>query len=450
MTRPLLTTLAASLLVAGIAAPLRAEKLPEDTQAQLTELYKKMSLLLLGGEAGARSMMVLANPGLSISDGFSETKTADNEILDAIVDVAPQPQAVFAKSTSTLSGVWKDILDNRHPVNPPQELSPAEKEEIQAIAAHIAPGSAATKAYETGADNYYDALANLEDARAAAAASGTAVSSTFESKLSRALTAWEGQGRKEEYEGKMERIRELDARDGNAWWSSLRQRFTAARRGDGYRATVFPRPSTWLKAGNQTWTQITFKAGEKVDESKLNSEEIKASVHGKQGPFSADIDFSKVDREFTSLFGRKDLAISMEAKRVDIVRPWLDTAVFSNRGWKLNAAAGGNMVISYGSMARNQAQPTSLPLLVTSFILVRNLKLSTNLTQNEQSSFKHSIDLDAKVGIYGWNISGGWHKNDEGHKDRSVVTSTGITCPGMQIVGYVCTVPAACPASSVR
>jgi hypothetical protein len=451
MTRHLSIPLVACLLVAGLAAPLHAEALPADVETQVLEIYKKLGTILLGGDSTQRATLVLANPGLPLSTTFDQENQDQMEVLDDLADIVPQPLPFYVKSTSTFSRVYEDILANRQPVNPPTPLTPAEAKERADKLGLLEPGSKTWKDYKKFRDAYWEARAELEDAQMA----GRKNLTQLQAAVGDAKAEWESPslGHKVEVEGAMERLRQLDARDGNAWWGLLRRRFDAEVRGTHHRVAVFPGPGDWDKreaASSSTWTRVTFKAGEKIDENSLKSEEIKVSLHGKNSGVSVDFDFSKVDREFASLFAKKDLEMTLDVKRVDISRPWLDDAVFTNTGWKFTPAAGTSSVVSYGDLKRNQQNRVALPLVVTSFLLVKNLTIKASLTQDQLAEFKHAIDMEAAISAFGFTLSGGYHKMDAGKKAKSTVTQTGFTCPGLQIIGFVCSVPAKSPASTTN
>jgi hypothetical protein len=271
----------------------------------------------------------------------------------------------------------------------------------------------------------------------------------MKAKVGQAEGNWITNGYKGQIIAALGRIQTLTAKSGDAWWGSLQEKMAKAVSAGGYLpATFFPKPSSWAK--DEGWTTITFRYGEKADSAKAKSESIKAAASGSISWFSADASFSKDDFEATSLMTHKDLEVSMQAKRVNVYRRWFDQDVLRNSYWDLPKTVSGG-VISYGTLARNAREPyPAMPLFVSSIYLVRHLTLKTRINKAEMSAFQRAMSVKARVGLGPFTLSGGYDKRDKGKESKTALSEVGVTARGIQISGYLGTVPPRSPAYSVK
>ena len=448
MIRPHLSLLAALLLVLGPAAPARgSDPVTVDAEAQMTELYKKMAITL-GGSLDAGSMLVLAAPGLMLTEDFDgENNLDDQGILNDTVDTIPKASAMFsANGGARYSDLYRKIVENRQfPPQFRQELTASERNDLAAAIALTSDSSPEKKAYNKWFDIYWAAVAEADNAEQSKARNAA----MLRAKVGKAATDWISNGYKTQITAALGRIQSLTAKSGDAWWGSLQEKMAKTVSVGGYLpAAFFPRPSSWAK--DEGWTSITFTYGEKADSGKSRSEAIKAAVQGAHSWFSMDASFTKEDFEAKSLMAHKDLQVSMQVKRVNVYRRWFDQDVLRNQYWDLPTAVSGG-AISYGTLARNARAPLpAMPLYVSSIFLVRNLTLKTRIDKAEMSAFLHAMSVKARIGLGPFTLSGGYDKRDKGHENKSAVSEVGITAAGLQIAGYLGTVPPRCPAYSVK
>lgn len=445
MIRKCLSPLAACLLVAGLHTPARAQDVTVDAETQMEELYKKMAVTLLGGKAGGEAMLVLSSPGLLFTEDFNpEGDPSDQSLLNELVDTIPQATAMFtASGAGKYSDLYSKIVQNRQ-ATVRQELTAAEKAELNAAQALTDSNSPQKIAYDKYFDIYWSAVADADNAEQAKARNLTAM----KAKVGKANSDWISNGYKNQIDAATNRIQQLTAKNGDAWWASLNNRLAAASKGDYYPATFFPTPRTWKS--DDGWTYITFKYGEKADSSRTSSESIAAAVKGRHSWFSIDAAFSKNDSSAKSLMAHKDLEVSMEVKRVNVYRKWFDQDVLRNAYWTLPKTVSGG-VISYGSLVRNQTAPLpGMPLYVSSIFVCRKLNLKTRIDKADRSSFEKSMSVHAKVGLGPFTLSGGYDKRDTGKDVKTAVSDVGISCDGLQIIGYLGSVPPRSPIASVR
>jgi hypothetical protein len=108
--------------------------------------------------------------------------------------------------------------------------------------------------------------------------------------------------------------------------------------------------------------------------------------------------------------------ISFQFCRVSLDRPWLKLALLKTRNWWMFGTPAGEY-----STGRADANPGMFPLLPTSFIAIRNLRITANWSPDD----KQSMNRAASFGFF--DLRG------------AAVSSNSITMPGMQLIGTVCT-----------
>jgi hypothetical protein len=108
--------------------------------------------------------------------------------------------------------------------------------------------------------------------------------------------------------------------------------------------------------------------------------------------------------------------ISFQVCRVSLDRPWLKLALLETRNWWMFGTPAGEY-----STGRADANPGMFPLLPTSFIAIRNLRITANWSPDD----KQSMNRAASFGFF--DLRG------------AAVSSNSIAMPGMQLIGTVCT-----------
>jgi hypothetical protein len=131
----------------------------------------------------------------------------------------------------------------------------------------------------------------------------------------------------------------------------------------------------------------------------------------------------KLSREFAS-----SVSITLEAKRVNLARPWLDERIFSSHGWRMHKASGIDKV-STGNPA--DQDPGVMPFLVTGFLLSRKLVIAGSWSQGSPDEVKTlgPFSLEGKAG-------------------RQVTSRGGkitISAATPEIIGFFCVSVPKCP-----
>ena len=141
------------------------------------------------------------------------------------------------------------------------------------------------------------------------------------------------------------------------------------------------------------------------------------------------------------------LAISFEYCTADINRPWLDTNLLNLGNWFLLDNA--KNCISDGTYGQQldaaSDKGTFLPSIVTSLILIRNLKIEWAMSHEQQQAFQQSTGGGGQVGYGPFFVGGSASSANANSSSLGTANSQGIHVQGVQLIGYCSTITPASP-----
>ncbi|MEH1836188.1 MAG: hypothetical protein V7L29_30070 [Nostoc sp.] len=201
-------------------------------------------------------------------------------------------------------------------------------------------------------------------------------------------------------------------------------------------------PSNWFaSSAAKEWQEVTIdskslRVSEHSDYSKMS-----AGGSASWGLWSVGGSFSKEDSHQSMDKTTTALTVSFKFARVDITRPWLNFLLFNIKGWKTEGYSASE--ISNGT--KTQPLKTPFPNLPTSFIALRDLKITANWGHEDSSFIKSKLSTKASVGWGPFAVSGAYSQGSEDKKFNSDFDGRTISNDGLQIIGWVNTIVPACP-----
>lgn len=213
-------------------------------------------------------------------------------------------------------------------------------------------------------------------------------------------------------------------------------------------AMFVPDPLTWNPSfipgehhqnASQGWTKFSFKQKANEDTSKSHHSSMSVAVAAEVGRFTGSGAYAKEHSDASDLTKGHEFTLSLEFKRVEVFRPWLDPSVFGSRVWKpaSNSSLYGQ-IISTGFTGSNAgSNPPLLPLLVNTFILARKLTLEIKDVSQSSSSAENSSTMNASVGYgpFSFNISR--HKESKSSTSSNQSQDLTYTSDGVTILGFI-------------
>ena len=212
---------------------------------------------------------------------------------------------------------------------------------------------------------------------------------------------------------------------------------------------TFMLPRKWYSAdegdGWMTYSQEDFHTEAHMNES---SSSFTAHAGLNLGFFSVGASASGSQKATDMKVKTSNLGISFSYCCVDIIRPWLDTNLLNLRNWFLVGNYTKNCISdgTLGQMLKQTSEKsTFLPSVVTSLILIKNLKIKWAEASSQKSTFESAISGGGSVGYGPFTVGGSYSHGKKKADFESNFNSQGLSCPGVQLVGYVSTIMPASP-----
>jgi hypothetical protein len=414
--------------------------------------YEKLSAVIKQGNKDSKLVVSLSVPGTPLVP-LKQSDLNDASYVNDLLAMAPTYNTVWTPSNITVASIYRKILD--HHVNLPiTPLTATERAELEAN----------ERILEEKLDNFQDwemrlaiiseqvAQEKLEDflkkggvGRFNASTTSTMnekhVKEAFEGKSTVMFRYYDDKSQKFPGGAALEviaaqnRVRELQSRDPARWWARLAQEFERGKINDTFQIQSFPPIDQW--ADDKGWVKFTYSASDKLDETSLSEQDIKAGGNFKKGIVSVKAKFAKSDSVSTALAKDASLKITMEMKRVTFRRPWLDASVFSDKRWDWAPGTGGQVSDGKGG--------GDLPMLPVSLIIVRNVKFISKAMEEFAKETASAMEVSAKVGIGPFSANASYSRNNKTASTHLKKVAGGIEIPEPQIIGYVSTMLDKCP-----
>lgn len=207
-------------------------------------------------------------------------------------------------------------------------------------------------------------------------------------------------------------------------------------------------PNSWYDADNDDgWTD--YSSNDFHNESHYDESSTSYSGGGgfSVGFWSASGGFNHADQQTSLKMAMTNLDVSFSYCTVDIKRPWLDTSLLNLQNWFLFGDYKKGS-ISTGAMAQElpQDRPEFLPSIVTSLVLIKNLRIKWDNSQSDWEQQSHTDTASVSVGWGPFAVNGSYSHHGE-HRDFTADhDGEGLWVPGIQLLGYVSAIVPACPA----
>lgn len=209
-------------------------------------------------------------------------------------------------------------------------------------------------------------------------------------------------------------------------------------------------PNSWYDRDNDDgWNQYTSRDFHSESHFNSSSTSYRGGGGFNVGFWGARANFQRSDERTSLDMKTNNLEVTFSYCAVDIKRPWLDTSLLNLKNWFLMGDYKQNC-ISNGSMAQhlptNGVEPTFLPSIVTSLILVKDLSIKWD--EGKSHWDRHKASTSGGASAIGWGIfaaSGKYQHHGQERNFEADYDGESLKIPGIQLVGYVSTINPACP-----
>ncbi len=347
--------LAATLLAAApvlLAGP--------DT-ALVEKVYAKLAESFSAGEALGQKgdFLLLAHPGVAVTDDF----LSDPFHVASLADRIPLAARYYTTGGRRVSSTYQAILASAEITN---FVDQAKKQKALVARRSIYDKTRPGKPTAAYADylKYQAAWASAMDAltlaRTEQKTTGKPVPAHLEAAVANAARDLKEKGNQQAIESAQKDLENHYNANIKALFSNLTSELAAwsnhSHGEEWFSVTCSPPAETWLQAAG--WNPFTLTQTEK----SLAKANLAVPLEKTAGASPA------LPPDFLG-----SVTLTMETKRVNFARPWMDTGIFKGSGWRLWKSSGFTMV-STGNPA--DRDPGIMPLMVTGVLLSRNLVLS--------------------------------------------------------------------------
>jgi hypothetical protein len=427
------------------------------------------------------TVLSLMKPGLAINSADfrnpwtpgNSTGSQDAAVNTAqLVDVAPNMSTLYTDSGRKISEVYKQILDGAH--IPAQPTNPAVEKQLQDAEKFLFrlvdmtdPDTGAVTQKKMESQVYRDYLDNQSaynnariayigaymEARKTATGKNTwpMVASTLQIPVKTAYDRWRA--------ADASKVEQNIAIKTTSTQNALQLAWNQAQAlFEGYGVVLddtgtglAPKiqrvsllPSDWFSSVGTAsgWTTFDSAASNVASSASSDFTSYGGSAGYNFGLFSIGGSAGHADSHQQSSSETNDLRVSFEYTLVTIRRPWLNASLFGTKGWDAgNLYAKG--LISNGTKRGQDA--AVMPLLPTSFVVVRKVKISAKWSKADWSLITSKTGGGGGFGIGPFSISGSYAHSSSNTSFTSAMASGTITVPGVQIIGFINQVVPYCP-----
>ena len=203
-------------------------------------------------------------------------------------------------------------------------------------------------------------------------------------------------------------------------------------------------PRTWYDSDTDDgWSEYSSNDFHSESHYQASSTSYGGGGGFNVGFWSASASFNHADQRSSLAMQTNGLDVAFKYCAVDIKRPWLDTSLLNLRNWFLmgNYKKG---TISSGSMAQelpqNAIEPTFLPSIVTSLILIKDLSIAWSNWQADWAEKSATTSASTSIGFGPFAVQGNYSHHNESRDFVADTHGQSLKIPGIQLVGYVSTI----------
>ena len=452
-----LNLLGLALALAACAPAARAQDVNAESQKLWSNFYILLANMVRGSNEdnrGSDKMFVLNMPGVFVPGTWGEPSEEDrwtawmllnqslefNPVRDSKSQM-PSRAEMAQLGRKPLSEVWSMITEKGVP-DPGPPLTPAQKQKLQSLRDLCNDEtSARMKAYIEDRNAYLEAETEKEDAIFASYAEkkGGRVAPAILRKATDAEARWKNNGYKGEIEVALQELHELSNADPRVHWLNLRQDLKDAMVPSVKvpRVITIPQMEHW--ASDSGWIKFTFKMSDTANAKNSNKSDFSYGAKVKIGFYKGGGSASGSSSAMKELNSDKSMSISLEFKKVLIIRPWLDWDVFLSNKWSLA-----------GSLISDGNGKGLLPLVTNAFILVRNVTFKSKAIEKYKTELEKEFHSSANASYGPFSVNASKNTESKSETGGKKEAKGEITIKDPQIIGYFGTVVPKCPAKTVK
>lgn len=417
------------------------------------QIYSKLAATLSVPEIVGQdesSILSLQIPGLYIRPHLDINDPATQYYVANALNAVVACGWKVVKKAGTVSDVYKSILDGKE--TPLVQLSAEQRKELDQASAYLFDeDDKPTKAYQDYLAYqlvYFEALDNYEAAAATQKNGGVKIPNKLVKKLETSKQAWHKEGHKADVERSIATVAQYESLEPATFWKRLAERysqytFQAGDTSEFQYVTSNPPYNLWFQEFG--WSDFQFNITDFKNQNRSGGVGVdnccccgydfaeKLVTSSLLGPFS--ILSSDSSDENVVISAPQDFYLSCRLRRIEIIRPWMDTNVFYSRAWRWSPASVfyGVKICSGGDIAGRVLPTGVMPVLPMTAILARDVNIYWNDTKTIQTVKRH-LEQSHEIHLGPFRLS------------RAIIQDEhNISEPDPQLIGFISTILPKCP-----
>jgi hypothetical protein len=365
-------------------------------------------------------------------------------------------------SSSKVSDSWYGIITGANGIPTSSDLSPAMKQayeqaraKLMDTAGNITPHY---QAYLERQDEYKSKVKAWQRAYADAFTDPMKLQNwpsqgrLYHDDADEAFDRWTGLGFKNEIEQAIATLAAQGADPAIALIARAKKRFINSLfefQGVGQIPYTMMLPRTWYDRDNDDgWNEYSNHAFHAESHYQASSTSYGGGGGINVGFFSCGASFSQSEEQKSLSMQTNNLEVSFKFCAVDVKRPWLDTSLLNLQNWFL-VGDYKKGCISNGTMGQERPgdslEPTFLPSIVTSLILIKDLSLKWDDWKSQWASASSSTSAGASIGWGPFAVNGSYSRHKEKREFEADSSGESLKVQGIQLIGYVSMILPATP-----
>ncbi|MCE7763387.1 hypothetical protein GQL56_12110 [Pseudomonas putida] len=386
----------------------------ETDSADFVQLYSKLAYAL--GAAGVvgqnpAALISLQLPGVVVDPGMDPDNLETQYLVSNLLNVTLECNYVVTTKAGLVSDVYKLILDGKE--TPRLELTPEQALELKDAQAALYDRASGQPTqmfldYQACAQRYYTALDTFNSQTTTHVNGGPKVPEETVIALKQAEHAWDDKGYRETVERDLATIAELESRNPYVYWQALQARFangtrTLANNSTFQEVSSLPPYKKWFD--QELWSPFSFDANDYKKQHRSGGtgmqagkcrccipSDLQGSASSTRSPFARHTHHDQFqllgawdpgsgqELRLPHAVCADDFELKLSFKRINIIRPWMDSNVFYSRTWRWSAqSVGFGIDISTGgSIAGNRVASGVMPVLPTTALLAKDIEVRTS------------------------------------------------------------------------
>jgi hypothetical protein len=159
------------------------------------------------------------------------------------------------------------------------------------------------------------------------------------------------------------------------------------------------------------------------------------------GLWSVGGSFQSTEGQTNYHMDANSVQISAKLKIVRIMRPWLNTLLFSLNGWWVKGFPVNG--ISNGTL--KAAANLALPLIPTALVVASDVTIKADFSTIDKSHIEKAVSGSARVGWGPFSVGGNYSHSESHDKMTATFDGAAIRIPGFQILAWISTITPPAP-----